>query len=152
MSDKTKSPGKFDELLGRISKLEEQIRSQQRAQLSDDQARELEKRIAALESTTGSQHPHDHPHDDSGGAARGLRHCALPPVPPRVFGSDVSPDRVRLIQMVSRKWLNGTKLRYAFMPENSRIGGPAQKALVREGFARWRHRHLFRGGFRHKRG
>ena len=49
MSDKTKSPGKFDELLGRISKLEEQIRSQQRAQLSDDQARELEKRIAALE-------------------------------------------------------------------------------------------------------
>jgi hypothetical protein len=30
------------------------------------------------------------------------------------------------------------KLRYAFMLESSPIGGPAQKALVREGFERWR--------------
>jgi hypothetical protein len=40
--------------------------------------------------------------------------------------------------MVSKKWVNGTRLRYAFMPDSSPIGGTAQKALVREGFERWR--------------
>jgi Astacin (Peptidase family M12A) len=64
--------------------------------------------------------------------------CSMPVVPPRVLGPDVSPDRERLIVTIGKKWLNGTKLRYFFMPSRSSIGGTAQKQLVRDGFARWR--------------
>ena len=55
---------------------------------------------------------------DSGAAGyagnEALRFCTLPQVPPRTFDPSVSLDRVRLIQLVGKKWVNGTKLRYYF--------------------------------------
>lgn len=59
--------------------------------------------------------------------------CTLPVVPERVFEKDVNPNRVRLIRISDRKWVNGTVLHYFFFdaPEE-------QKAVVREAFAVWK--------------
>ncbi len=70
--------------------------------------------------------------------AEGLRFCSLPQVPPRVIAPDVSRDRARLIQLLDKKWVNGTKLRYYFFENGPFSGGNDQKAIVREGFEVWR--------------
>ncbi len=64
--------------------------------------------------------------------------CSLPQVPERVFASDVSPDRARLIRLITKKWINGTKLRYYFFASGSYSVGNDQKNMVREGFDIWR--------------
>jgi Astacin (Peptidase family M12A) len=66
-----------------------------------------------------------------------LRFCAVPPVAEQTFARDVSPDRARLIILVGRKWVNGTKLRYYFFESGPNSGGNAQKNLVRAGFKVW---------------
>jgi hypothetical protein len=58
-------------------------------------------------------------------------------VPPRVFGPDVSAHRQSLIQVVSKKWVNGTKLRYWFFDSGDNAGAEDQKEIVREGFDVW---------------
>ncbi len=98
------------------------------------QLRELLDRIQRLESRL----------DPSGKAAytgpaptEKLRHCSLPKVAPRTFGSDVSAHRARLIQWVSKKWVNGTKLHYWFFDSGLNSAGDDQKDIVREGFSVW---------------
>lgn len=64
--------------------------------------------------------------------------CALPPVPERTFGPEVSAFRARLIVALDRKWVNGTKLRYYFFDEAPYRGKPEEEDLVREGFGIWK--------------
>ena len=65
------------------------------------------------------------------------RFCSLLQVPERTFAPDVSPHRARLIRMIGKKWVNGTKLRYYFFKSGSYAAGNDQKDLVREGFEVW---------------
>ncbi|MEG4119849.1 M12 family metallopeptidase [Microcoleus sp. N9_B4] len=77
----------------------------------------------------------------SGGAESGkeAQHfCALPKVPPRTFDPSVSPERARLIRLIGKKWVNGTKLRYYFFESGSYSGGNEQKEIVRQGFEVWK--------------
>ncbi len=66
------------------------------------------------------------------------QHCSLPQVKPRVFAPSLSPERVRLIQMVEKKWVNGTKLRYYFFESGTFSAGNEQKDIVRQGFEVWK--------------
>lgn len=142
MSEKTRTrPGRMIDLSTRLERLEALMtewKSHPATGNGSSAARsatpaDLEKRIAALEKLVGAE-------EDSGYETeeQPLRYCAVPPTPPRVFAPDVSADRARLIEMISKKWVNGTKLRYCFLDTGSPIGGAAQKDLVREGFARWK--------------
>ena len=62
------------------------------------------------------------------------RYCALPQVPPPVFGGDVSPERARLLCRLGKKWVNGTVLHYYFFDEDT-DGTPA---VLADGSTRWR--------------
>ncbi|MBE8989338.1 hypothetical protein IQ275_19595 [Nostoc sp. LEGE 12450] len=66
------------------------------------------------------------------------KYCTLPNVQPRTFDPSVSPDRVRLIRFIAKKWVNGTKLRYYFFESGPNSGGNDQKDIVRQGFEVWR--------------
>ncbi len=64
--------------------------------------------------------------------------CALPDLPERTFGDDVSLDRAQLIRVISKKWVNGTVLHYHLF-DGTPWGGPeAQKEVVRRAFATWK--------------
>ena len=81
-------------------------------------------------------------------------YCAVPEVPQREFGPDISPMRSALIQLFSKKWVNGTVLRYYFFDEESdgefvRLsngqrewrtyrGPEEQRDVVRRGFQVWK--------------
>jgi Astacin (Peptidase family M12A) len=71
----------------------------------------------------------------------GRRFCGLREGPPRQFSPDVGGERVRLIVMHGRKWVNGTPLKYAFFenqaPFRQWTGNDALRAQVRKAFARW---------------
>jgi Astacin (Peptidase family M12A) len=98
------------------------------------QVSDLAARLAKLETKLGSgqrQYP-------IGNEGEEAQHCALPPIPERTFGPDVSPGRARLLRVMDRKWVNGTKLRYYFFDSGSFAGGNEQKDLVREGFEAWK--------------
>src|SRR5687767_6632288 len=41
-------------------------------------------------------------------------YCRMPEAPARSFSSDVNPNRVRLIRISEKKWVNGTVLHYYF--------------------------------------
>jgi len=128
-------------LLARMDQLEASVREARSAPTQangggayrTDQLKELEQRIGVLEKYVVDDAV-SHPVTDQ----PPLRYCAVPPTAPRVLDASVSPDRARLIQMISKKWVNGTKLRYCFMDAGSPVGGPAQKDLVRQGFYRWK--------------
>jgi len=94
---------------------------------------ELEARIEKLEAQLRK---HQHSANGSSGDEV-LGFCALPEVPEREFAPDVSPDRVRLILLNDKKWVNGTKLRYYFFERGRFSAGNDQKDLVREGFEVW---------------
>lgn len=66
-----------------------------------------------------------------------LRVCSLVPVAPRSLPPGLSRDRVRLIEAVQKKWVNGTKLRYYFFSDGPFAGPDDQKEIVREGFDIW---------------
>ncbi|MCA9226035.1 MAG: hypothetical protein KDA47_10510, partial [Planctomycetales bacterium] len=98
------------------------------------QVSELTTRLESLERRLGAA-------KISGGVSANSgeldRFCALPEVPERTFGRDVSPDRARLIQLLGKKWVNGTKLRYYFFDNGPFSAGNEQTDLVREGFDVW---------------
>jgi hypothetical protein len=99
------------------------------------QLEQLLKRIEQIEAKLGINGCQD----TVGCSERNLqRCCALPQVPPRTFDSSVSQDRVRLIRYISKKWVNGTKLRYYFFESGSHSAGNEQKDLVRQGFDVWK--------------
>ena len=80
--------------------------------------------------------------------------CAVRPSLPRVFGPDVHEGRVRAINSMADKWVNGTLLHYYFFDKASDgetitladgstqfvtwKGNDAQKKAVRDGFAKWK--------------
>ncbi len=63
--------------------------------------------------------------------------CSLPAVPERTFASDVSPHRAWLIQVINKKWVNGTTLRYYFFKDGPFAGANNQIEIVRAGFKVW---------------
>jgi hypothetical protein len=83
-----------------------------------------------------------------------VRYCALPEVPERVLAADIPPNRVRLIQLFDKKWVNGTVLHYYFFdrePDGERVrladgttewrpwtGSETDKGVVREAFRSWK--------------
>lgn len=75
---------------------------------------------------------------DGHGDAQIQRYCAIPQVPDRVFGPDVSPHRARLVHSIGKKWVNGTKLRYYFFKDGQFGGGSDQQDIVRKGFEIWK--------------
>ena len=88
------------------------------------------------------------------GVATGIAYCSLPKTPERVLAPSVSPDRARLIQVLSSKWVNGTHLHYYFFDkqtdgENVRLANgstqwrpwttsDSEKNVVRKAFAGWK--------------
>ncbi|MBM4387344.1 MAG: hypothetical protein FJ088_06360, partial [Deltaproteobacteria bacterium] len=50
-------------------------------------------------------------------AEQGRSYCCLPMVKERVFAPDVNPNRMRLILVSGKKWVNGTVLHYYFFDE-----------------------------------
>ena len=80
--------------------------------------------------------------------------CTVRPSLPSVFGPDVHEGRVRAINSMAEKWVNGTLLHYYFFdkasdgrpsrwPTAARSSSPgkasdAQKKVVRDGFAKWK--------------
>ena len=80
--------------------------------------------------------------------------CTVRPSAPRVFGPDVHDGRVRAINSMAEKWVNGTLLHYYFfdktsdgesvpLPDGSTQfvtwkGSDAQKKVVRDAFAKWK--------------
>ncbi|REK17459.1 MAG: hypothetical protein DWQ37_06625 [Planctomycetota bacterium] len=98
------------------------------------QVNDLATRLKYLETQVSNGR---HSHDDSM-SADGFGHfCALPEVPQRTFGPDVSAHRARLIQWIDKKWVNGTRLRYYFFESGSFAGGNDQTDLVRRAFEIW---------------
>ena len=101
-------------------------------------APDLEKRLASLEQKLSKLLDQEDTGPD-GYQAEGalLGYCAVPPTPPRVHGPEVSAGRARLIEAVSKKWVNGTKLRFCFRDRGSAVGDD-QKDIVRRGFDVWK--------------
>jgi hypothetical protein len=84
----------------------------------------------------------------------GRHYCALRERPPRVFASGVTGERLRLINLLGNKWVNGTALKYYFFDKDTDgknvplgdgtsewrtwVGPEGQKAVVRRGFESWK--------------
>lgn len=66
------------------------------------------------------------------------RYCMMPQVQERALATDVSPERMRLIRDIEKKWVNGTRLRYYFFNNGPWAGPEAQKSIVRQGFDVWK--------------
>ena len=125
---------KPDDLQSRLESLEKLFaeRPEYAAKESACKPSSLELRLAALEKSVEETTYGEG--DEHSGA---LHQCAVPPTVPPVFDPSVSAGRAELIVLLRTKWVNLTKLRYCFLESGSPIGGPAQKALVRAGFAKW---------------
>jgi hypothetical protein len=69
------------------------------------------------------------------------RFCTFREGPTRQFAPDIGGERVRLILVHGRKWVNGTPLKYAFFenraPFTRWTGTEALRAQVRRAFKRW---------------
>lgn len=105
------------------------------SQIGSSQLEQLIKRIDRIESKLGLSGGSS---DTGQGDNAAQRFCTLPQVPPRIFAPDVSIDRMRLIQFIGKKWVNGTKLRYYFFESGSYSAGNDQKDMVRQGFEVWK--------------
>lgn len=102
----------------------------------------LEERVnelaARLERLEGRSLPGAH---EYGAGARGSvtrEYCAVPEVPERVFGPEVSAERARLIRVMAKKWVNGTVLHYYFFDGSPWGGDAAHKDVVRRAFESWK--------------
>ena len=61
--------------------------------------------------------------------ATAKHYCSQPVIQPRVLDPSLSPERARLIQILSKKWVNGTKLRYWFFTRGEFAGTQSDKDL-----------------------
>ena len=65
--------------------------------------------------------------------------CSLPEVHERDLSHISNGQRLRLIALMSKMWVNGTNLTYYFFKEPARWrGGSAQEQAVRDAFATWK--------------
>jgi hypothetical protein len=65
------------------------------------------------------------------------RFCSMPITVPRPLPPGIAGERQRAIVITERKWVNGTRLKYAFFSGGSWSGGDALKTQAREAFKRW---------------
>lgn len=93
-----------------------------------ERIKQIETKLGIADSLYGESHVGHEAH----------RACSLPQIPPRTFDPNVSLDRVRLIQLLDKKWVNGTKLRYYFFESGPNSAGNDQKDIVRQGFEVWK--------------
>ncbi|MCR1024512.1 M12 family metallopeptidase [Cellulophaga baltica] len=98
------------------------------------QVRELAERIDLLEATIEKKTKPKTRYDNS---KDGNHFCCLPKVPERQFEEAVSPTRERLIRLIDKKWVNGTKLRYYIFKEGQFSGPASNVNLVKDGFKVW---------------
>lgn len=63
--------------------------------------------------------------------------CAQPEQRPIVLPEGLAPMRVRAIQLVKNKWVNGTVLHYSFIDLPNSAWPESQKDVVRWAFATW---------------
>jgi hypothetical protein len=77
-------------------------------------------------------------------AATKHHYCSMIPLQERKFDPEVSPNRERMILVTSKKWVNGTKLKYYFFngptdgSPSSWKGSIAQKNTVKQAFKTWK--------------
>lgn len=83
--------------------------------------------------------------------ARQHFYCELPQTPIRELGSDVSPHRASLIQIMAKKWVNGTVLTYYFFDKST----DGRNAVLVNGSTQWRtwtasdgEKNIVRAGFK----
>lgn len=102
-----------------------------------DQLNTLLRRVEALESTlhTSEDYPTENGKPTDTSALQ--QFCALPEVPEQTFDASVSSHRASLIRYISKKWVNGTKLRYYFFDSGQYNASDVQKDMVRKGFQVW---------------
>ena len=68
-----------------------------------------------------------------------VRFCALPEVPERDLSHIADPNRLRLIVVLDKMWVNGTNLTYFFFKQPAYWrGGSGQEQAVRDAFATWK--------------
>ena len=96
--------------------------------------KQLMKRLERLEAQLGIQVGTEQDNNDYN---EGNQFCCLPEVAEREFDETVSPNRERLIRLLNKKWVNGTKLRYYFFGEGQFSGEATNISLVRDGFKVW---------------
>ncbi len=98
------------------------------------QVKELAERLERLEALLSKKLKPSGGYRD---AKDGKHFCRLPKVPQRQFDSSVSPFRERLILLINKKWVNGTKLRYYIYKQGSFSGNAGNVNLVKDGFKVW---------------
>lgn len=145
MTEKVKTrTGKKDDFLTRLERLESLLETESKrggsvvgvtAASTPGLSPDLEKRLATLEKVVMKQHGENGEVQAEEGP---LGYCALPMTPPRVLAPEVSAARARLIAFISKKWVNGTKLRYSFFNSGPEAAGNDQKDIVRQGFEVWK--------------
>lgn len=64
--------------------------------------------------------------------------CTLPVSRERSFDRRVNNDRLRLIRVADKKWVNGTVLHYYFFTSSRWRGTAAERDVVREAFEVWK--------------
>ena len=88
------------------------------------------------------------------GRTENYSYCSLPAVAERTFSPDVHPDRMSLILLLDRKWVNGTVLHYYFFDKETDgksvllsngqrefrkwTTSNAEKEVVRKAFKAWK--------------
>ena len=65
--------------------------------------------------------------------------CSIPIVPERQLQEDIDPNRIFLIRISEKKWVDYTVLHYCFLDvPNNWLGEERQKMAVREAFVTWK--------------
>lgn len=101
----------------------------------EERVNELAARLDRLEQRSLES---THKYGVSGPEAANRAYCAVPEIPERVFGPEVSAERARLIRVMSKKWVNGTVLHYYFFEGSPWGGDEAHKDVVRRAFETWK--------------
>jgi len=100
-----------------------------------DKIDELARRVSTLERRYGA----DTLASYTGGTSTARAAlCAVPQIPDRQFGTEVSLERARLIRLIAKKWVNGTILHYCFFLGSPWGADSAQLDVVRRAFAAWK--------------
>lgn len=101
-----------------------------------EQLKVLIQRIETLETKFQSNNGQGESQESE--ATTGLQQfCSVPEVPEKPIDSSVSAHRASLIRYISKKWVNGTKLRYYFFESGPYSANNIQKDRVRQGFKVW---------------
>lgn len=121
MSDNPDLEKQLKKLVKRVSSLEEQL-NRQSSDAYDGREKSSGRGRKRLVISDSGKH---------------LARCKMPLVPPRTFDPSVSEDRARLILRNTKKWVNGTNLRYFFFRDGDWGGSETQYETVREAFETW---------------